>query len=272
MTTLNSSTLRPGLLVSLKTTVSGNVQYQRQTTESEHVTETGAARAAWETTRVIDDPAEHEAATKARGKARSLIAGACAYSSFGLLCPDDQIENLERAILEARQVAASFNLTARLSRVAVYVMTARVAQDDVEAVRAINSEVRDLLDAMQAGVQNLDVKAIRDAANKARSLGAMLSPEAAERIQVAIDTARQSARQIVKAGEQAAQEVDRQAIRKIVAQRTAFLDLDDVGDIGAPEAESRAIDLAPEPEAAEAHDDEPAAIAAPPAPALLLDL
>jgi len=33
------------------------------------------------------DPAEHETAIKARGKARSVITGVCNASNFGLLCP-----------------------------------------------------------------------------------------------------------------------------------------------------------------------------------------
>ena len=65
----------------------------------------------------------------------------------------------------------------------------RVARDDVEAVRAINGEVRDLMLAMERGLKNLDVETVREAANKARSLAGMLSPEAAEKAQVAIAVA-----------------------------------------------------------------------------------
>ena len=43
---------------------------------------------------------------------------------------------------------------------------------------------------MEQGLQNLDVKSIRDAASKAKSIGQMLAPEAAVRIQLAIDAAR----------------------------------------------------------------------------------
>lgn len=245
MTSFTSNTLRPGLLVSLKTTISGNVQYTRATLESEHVTETGAARSAWETTRVISDPVEHERAIKARGKARTAVTSVCAASSFGLLCPEADEAKLEAAVIEARRIADEFNATAGLSRIRVYVITGRVARDDVEAVRAINSEVRQLLADMEAGIRNLDAKAIRDAANKSRQLGAMLSPDAAAKVQLAIDTARASARAIVKAGETAGQEIDAQAIRKIAEQRTAFLDLDEAGELAAPSMEGRAVDFVP---------------------------
>lgn len=255
---LNPSTLRPGLLVSLKTTISGNVDYQRNVIESEHVESDGSLQAAWETRKRITDPKEHERAIKTRGKCRSVITGICAQSSFGLLCPENQESQLEAAIAEARRIAAEFNETATLSRIGVYVITGRVARDDVEAVRAINSEVRQLLSDMQAGVKSLDVKKIRDAANKARQLGNMLTPEADARIKAAIEAARKTARRINKAGEVAGGEVDRDTISRIEAQRTAFLDLDDGDDVATPTFEGRAVDFEPhnQPETAKTDADD----------------
>ena len=245
---INTSTLRPGLLVSLKTTVSGNVHYSRQTIESEHITDEGEAKSAWETERTVTDPKEHEAAIKVRSKARSLVSAVCASSAFGLLCPENAEPELESAIAEARRLADAFNAEATLSRISVYVMTGRIAQDDVEAVRAINSEVRDLMADMSKGIETLNVDTVRAAASKAKQLGSMLSPEAEARVQIAIDTARSSARQIVKAGEQASQEIDRRAIRKITEARTAFLDMDEADEIAVPTVEARGIDLEPEEE------------------------
>lgn len=246
MTTFKTTTLRPGLLVSLKTSIDGNVSYAKETLEAEHVTEEGAARARWETVRVITDPAEHEAATKARSQARSIIAGICAKSAFGMLCPEDRASELEQAVAQARVVAERFNQTAKLTRVTVNIMTGRIAPDDVEAVRAINSEVRDLLDEMKRGVEALDAKVIRDAAKRAVGLGSMLSPEAAKRIDSAIVSAREAAKKIVKAGETAATVIDETDIRRITEARTAFLDLDDNGqEIKVAALEGRAVDLEP---------------------------
>lgn len=241
------STLRPGLLVSLKTSVRGNTNYIKRVIEGEHTVETGEQLARWETTRVITDPAEHEQAKKAREAAGTLIRGICSASAFGLLCPEAKTQDLEAAIAQARQIADDFNATAKLSRINIYVITGRIAPDDVEAVRAINAEVRELMESMQTGLRNLDVKVVREAANKARGLSQMLQPEAQERIKLAIDTAREVARRIIKAGEQGAVEIDRAAIAKINEQRTAFLDLDaapvEIGTVG---GDSRAIDLSPE--------------------------
>ncbi|MGC2778984.1 MAG: hypothetical protein WA418_25470, partial [Bradyrhizobium sp.] len=128
-----SSTLRPGLLVSLKTTVSGNVEYEKQNIEADHVTDDGKRKARWETQRTISDPTEHEAALQVRSRALTLIRGVCSRSAFGLLCPEIATEDLERAMVKARKLAEEFNKSAKLTRVTVYAITGRIAPDDVEA-------------------------------------------------------------------------------------------------------------------------------------------
>lgn len=240
---MQSTTLRPGLLVSLKSSIRGNVAYIKNTIEAEHRTDDGAERAKWETTRRIENPEEHERARKTQSKANSLIRGVCSHSAFGLLCPESKSDELAAAIAQAQALAAEFNDSATLSRVSIYVITGRVAPDDVEAIKAINSEIRDLMADMADGVKALDVKSIRDAANRAREMGAMLTPNAEARVRIAIDTAREAARKIVKAGETAAKEIDTGAIRKITEMRTTFLELDDAPEAKTPEAVGRAVDL-----------------------------
>ena len=71
-------------------------------------------------------------------------------------------------------------------------------------------------------MKNLDVKSIREAANKAKQVGQMLAPDAAVRVQLAIDAARDSARRW-SGCEQAAAEIDLRAIRTVTESRTAFL-------------------------------------------------
>lgn len=237
------STLRPGLLVSLKTSISGGVVYEK--IDLEATKKEGADVARWETTRIVDDPEEHERAKKARSDSARAVRKICSLSAFGLLCPETKAEELTAAIADARKIADDFNLTAALTRVYVHVLTGRVASDDVEAVKAINSEVRGLLDDMNAGLGNMDVKRIREAASRAKELGQMLSPDAEAKITIAVETARKVATTIAKAGEQAAGEVDRGAIRKIMEMRAAFLDLDGGKEIGAPVASGRAVDFDP---------------------------
>lgn len=243
---MDMTTLRPGLLVSLKTGVTGNVSYKRADIEPDHLTEAGTKQAKWETERTIDDPDEFEKAHATRSKCRGGIYKVCTQSTFGLLCPEDKKDDLDKAVEAAQILAAEFNATATITRVSVFVIVGRIAADDVQAVRAINSEVRQLLTDMEQGLRNLDVKAVRDAANKALQIGRMLSPSAADRIRGAVDAARETARRIVKAGEEAAQEVDRNTIRKITSSRTAFLDLEEGAEMQVPQAQQRAVDLEPE--------------------------
>lgn len=244
---LQTSTLRPGLLVAVKTSLVGGINYTKETIESDTVTATGAKRAKWETTRTIADPDEHDRATKVLSKARSIISGLCAKSAFGYLCPETDAEDLEKAIGEARGLCDAFNATAKLARARLYVMTGRIAPDDVEAMKAINAEVRELLASMETGVKNMDVEVIRDAARRAKQLGSMLTPDAQARLTQAIEAVRTTAKTIVKAGETAALELDKKAIRALTEARGAFLDLDEATNkpVEQPDAQARALDFEP---------------------------
>jgi len=242
---LKTSTLVPGLLVSLKTKVTGNVTYKKTVIEEPHL-EGETQKAKWETERTTIDPGEHELAGQVRGRCSSLIRGICAKSDFGLLCPEAKARDLEKAVAEARRLAAAFNADAKVTEVEVYVVTGRIAPDDVEAVRAINSEVRDLLEEMKAGLKKFDVDAVRAAANKANKIETMLSAEAAGRLKLAVKSVRGAARKIVKAGEVASTEMNELAIRALTEASRTFIDLDvPQTEIDVPEEEGRAIDLLP---------------------------
>jgi vacuolar-type H+-ATPase subunit H len=247
--TLRASVLRPGLLVSLKTSVRGGVNYHRVELEPERMTADGKLYARWETSREIPDPDEFERAVQVRSKCRSLITSACYPSSFGLLCPDADEQKLRDAVAEARRIAQEHNDAAKRTRVDVYILIGRVARNDEEAARAIAGEVRELIEAMKAGIAAADPKAIRDAANKARDLGAMLTDDAAGKVQEAIDQARKAAREIVKrvekAGEQAATVLAEIAVDKLDGGRFAFLDMDGERPVTQEAPAARGIDLEP---------------------------
>src|SRR5262245_46108842 len=115
--TLSTSTLRPGILVAVKTSVTGNVFYSKRVIDGEHEESSGAPVGRWETDRRISHPKEHDAATKVRSAARAIIAGVCASSAFGFLCPETDAEKLEAAIKEARALVETFNDGARLTRI-----------------------------------------------------------------------------------------------------------------------------------------------------------
>jgi hypothetical protein len=240
------ATLRPGLLVALSTSIKGNVEYDKLVLESEHVTVDGAQKARWETERTISIPEEYERAVTVRARARAIVGSVCSATSFGHLCAEENKDKLEAAVAEARQLCADFNASSKLTTISFYVLTGRIAPDDVAAVRAIKGELRDLLADMETGIKTLDTDMVRKAAKQAKQMGSMLTPDAQARVKAAINAARSTATKMVKAGEQAAKEIDRNTLATIRGARTSFLDLDDAGEVAVPVHEARAIDLEPE--------------------------
>jgi hypothetical protein len=238
-------TLRPGLLVSMTTSVQGNVTYHgidRDVRRDDKAEVTDI-----HTRKRVADVEEQERAIKQRTKIRGLILSVCVSTAFSntLLCPNSKEGELRDAIAMARKLTDEFNATATTTNISFYVFTGRIAQDDVETVRAIRAEVRQLVDNMQAGVKALDPKLIRDNANKATEIGKMISPEVGSRLDTAVKAARAAATKLVKAGEQAAKEIDKQALAKLSMARTSFLDLgtDSSSSFQEPKQSGRAIDM-----------------------------
>lgn len=263
--------IRPGLMVSLKSTVRGGVSYQRVDLDAAdagivecasqepgqdvdvrggllctvcggtwakgaaevHDSEcrvAGREVRRWETTKIVDDPTEMLSATKARSKALAAIRALCSRTSFGLLCPSSFEATLDKAIGEARAIVAAHNATAKTTHAAIFVLKGRVASDDVEATKAIAQEVRELVNDMATGIQKLDAKAVREAADAAKQMIDLLEEEQAGKLADAVTQARKAARQIVarveKGGEEAAivlADIQKGAIEKC---RVAFLDYD----------------------------------------------
>lgn len=248
-----SSTLRPGYLVGLKTSISGNVKYLKTTIQPDALdVELGTHIAKWETERRIQNAEEQEKATKLRSEIRTMIGRHCSATAFGMLCPSEAKPDLDQAMVDAQAKVDEFNKTATTTRIRVDALCGRIEPDDAKAVRVINNEVAQLIETMKTGLENLDVDAVRDAANRAREIGQMLSLEAQAKVTVAIDQARALAKKIKAAGETAAVEIDRATIARLTEARTAFLDLDGGTEMQAPAAESRALDLSPSTEAAAA--------------------
>lgn len=228
----NASTIRPGLLVSIKTSLRGNVSYRK--TELEHLRASEASGAditKWQTERTIADAAEHALAVKVRSDATYTVGRICAATAFGYLCPEEKVNELEQAIKLAHAKVGAFNESAKVTRLGFYVICGRVARDDEEAARAINAELSDLMATMRAGVESLDSKTIRDAAKRAQQVAAMLSDDGRARVAETVEKARATATAInkaIRAGEQAAIAVDQQALAALETARVSFLDLDDM--------------------------------------------
>lgn len=230
-TTATTSTIRPGILVAVKSSVTGGVDYTVSDLPVDYNGENGSTVERWETTKVVIDPKEHEAAIRARGKALSAIRAVCYATSFGLLCPEEREVQLDEAIQRARELATTHNAGATHTRVVIRVLKGRVADSDEQAARAIGAEVVSLIDSMSTAIDRLDPAAIRDAANRARQVQAMLTEDLGRKVGEAVAAARKAATQIVrrveKGGEEAAivlADIQRDAIE---TARYAFLDLAD---------------------------------------------
>lgn len=244
---MNATVLKPGFLVSLKTSLLGGVSYQRVDLDVEPPEGDAVAIARWETTRKIDDPEEHKRATRTRGAARQLISAVCTPTAFGLLCPESRSAALDEAIAGAQALVTAHNDSAHSTHVRIYVLRGRIAATDEEAVRALSSEVRELLDEMQNGIRRLDVGAVRDAASKARKLGAILGEDQAAKVSAAVEAARDAAKLIVKRidtdGAETVRAVAEQMSGPIERARFSFLEIEESIAVPAAPAAGRELDL-----------------------------
>lgn len=227
-------TIQPGYLLSLKTSVRGGVSYARQDLPTDV-----AGQERWETIKSTVDPDEHKRATKLRGRCSSRIRAISIKTSFGLFITEDRLKRLNEILAEIRADVREFNNGAQASRVGVWCVKGKVAATDEEAARGIASDVVDLLAQMDAGIKDLDVEAIRNAATQARQVLGALSPEQQKIATAAVDAARDAAstiaRRILKKSEDAAvvlQSIDAGAIS---AARMAFLDMEGASSEAAAE-------------------------------------
>lgn len=242
MTTVRA--LRPGILVSIRTSQKGNRRYEKTEIEPAHIAEGGVERSRWDTTKIVYDPAEAKEASRVTNLARYTVTKLCAETAHGPICPADKREELFAAIDEAQSLVDEFNATAQYTRAEVNVVCGEIIADDLRATRALFNETAQFMAQMQEGIKELNVKKVREAASKALNVGQMLSPDASAEVATAVKAARTAARKIVAAGEEVAIEIDRNAIEAIGTVRNAFLDFDiEETDIEPAAPTARALDF-----------------------------
>jgi uncharacterized membrane protein len=247
----NVERLRPAILVMLRTTIDGAVQYRRLDIDRDH-DEDGARVAKWETTRRIENPEEYAEAVKVRATVRNRVASACAVTSaFGLMCPLDKAKELDEALRESRQILRDFNATARNCRVTMAALRGEVSATDAEAIAAISNEVARMVREMERGIKLADPKKIREAADEAKALGAVLSDSARGKVTAAVDEARKAAREIVKrvqkGAEKAAGVVKSIETTSLRAAARTFLDLDESAPVETIAPTGAALDFSDDP-------------------------
>lgn len=243
--------LRPGFMVRISVPVRGGVSYSVRTIESETVAPDGTARAAWETTRIVEDRAEHDAATALRARIRNYLAGTlCRVGDLGTFLPEASAPEFDRRLTEAEGWAAEFNGSARTCRVRIGAVRGRIEADSEREVAAVRREISAMLQAVEAGVRAMDPVAIRKAATEAREAARVLSPRAASQVDAAIEEARKIAREAqarVKAGaDRAAIVITEDRIQALRTARVAFLDVGDTlepSPVVDPIRAARSVDL-----------------------------
>src|SRR5512139_1299844 len=152
--------VKPGTLVSLKTHIGGgNVRYRKQDIEYEHIAADGTLQSRWDTTKTVIDPDEQKRASQVVGKARYLITKLCAESRHWLLCPVENTEALDAAVIAARALVDDFNAAALYTRIELDVVRGRVAADDVETARSVFAATERFLGEMQEALQSLERQA-----------------------------------------------------------------------------------------------------------------
>ena len=240
--------IRPGLLLGLKTAVTGGVSYHRREIERD-----GGRMKKWETVKTVSDPDELSRAQDLRSKVLSDIRRVCAKTSFGLLCANVDESKLDDAIRASRAAVAQHNMAARSTRIELYVLKGRIADNDEVAARSIASDVADLIGEMARSIDSLDVESIRRAATQAREMLSILSDEKQAQTERAIEAARKAARTIVarvqKKGDDAAAVLVTLDKRPLEAARMAFLDMgaDEPAAPAAPSVDAqRFVDIAGE--------------------------
>ena len=116
------STLRPGLLVSINTSIKGNVKYNKINGETV-IRDDGSEYTDWETERTVRDPKEQKLATEVRSKARNFVVSVCIPTEHGLLCPTDKRDQLDEAFDKARALCEEFNAKAQVTRLKFNALT-----------------------------------------------------------------------------------------------------------------------------------------------------
>lgn len=233
-------TIKPGILVSLKTRVVGGISYVKSDIAEETDGKTEIKQ--WHTTKTVVDADEVERAQLARSRAATAVRSCCIGTPFGLLCPASRVEELDAAVIRARSLTDSHNDASVHTTVELFVLRGQVASDDVEAMRAIGAEMAALSEDMKAGIDNVNPKRIREAAKRAKELGAMLDEANQEKVKAAVLSARKAARDIVrrieKGGENAQKVIQDLDTANVVGLKFAFLDVDSTSDAESPAADA----------------------------------
>lgn len=209
----------------------------------------------------MDDPAEYARAEGVREAVRKMLGDvATTQTPLGLMASHSDQEKLDQAIADARAAVETYNATAKRTFITPWIVQMALRADE-STLKQVATEVKDLLAAMDAGIQKRDAEAIREAARRAKMYAEMMDEAHGEIVIAAIEEARRHAKEVAKAvkerGDAALTEVLAcdSAARKAAlnAARAAFLDVegDAVEIVPIAVQAARALDVESDPPAAE---------------------
>jgi hypothetical protein len=202
--------LKPGMiLVALSIKIRGGVHYDRVELERE-LRDDHSERSAWKTVKTVADVDERQAAEQARHSARYAIKRHCTRTPWGLMCAGENEGELLAGITEARKVENGFNAGASHSHLHVAVFCGRVAEDDVEAARAVRGEIQQILRDVRGAIEGGDVRSMRDLATQTKQMYNLLDEGAEERAALsgAVKAIRRVARDVVRLVEKKGDELE----------------------------------------------------------------
>ena len=142
--------LKAGYLVSLKTSVTGGIEYLRFNREANASADTpGAVEETFTTKKLTMNPEEHKAAIQVRSKAVYAIRKVAADTPFGYMVPLEQRAALEAALVEAKSYVAAFNAEAKHTYVSFRMVKGLIDDGDHDTALAIAQEAIDALTTLQ---------------------------------------------------------------------------------------------------------------------------
>lgn len=190
--------LKPGYLVNLSVRERGGITYRREDlgTTREGLRE----ESSWKTERDIADVEEHALAVEVRGKARSLIAGACVQTPFVLMCLTDSFPLFTERKAEAEGLVAAFNAKAAHCQLHLHCTWGTIAESSREAVESLRNDISYMLAELKGAAEAQDVGKLRDLASRCKAAGELLedSPQSSA-LQKAVKAARSLAKATAKA-------------------------------------------------------------------------
>lgn len=165
MSEIEIKSIRPGILVAEKVTISGGIHYDKELEESYFEDERQIRK--WRTTAIVDDVSERQKAQMVRSQIYSLTRKVCASTPIGLICSEERSGELAEALREARRKRNEFNSEAKTCYMRTHHALFEVNPDNKQAVEAIVDHVADIANRVDEAITSSEEEVIQKAPRSA---------------------------------------------------------------------------------------------------------